>query len=189
MILCGKLDHLGNIYLVDGRGDKWVPHALAMNIIEMALVHRPIRIMFEKTASCIYFTEFLKVAARDKGVQLPIDYIKVNNQKDAKHIRITALDGHMRTKRLRFLPNLPCWHKMVQQFEEFPRSRHHHDDYIDTVALMCQHYAAAVLPVKPLSEERYPFLKVIETMGTDISQVIVQQEANIPDEMGDEFAC
>jgi predicted phage terminase large subunit-like protein len=187
VILAGKTDHLANMYVVDGIGGQWNPTQLAMQIILMSLKHRPLRVMIEKTASSAYFVEYLKVLCRDKGIVLPLDFIPVSNTKDAKNIRISSLEGHIRSKRLRFFAGLECWDKMLQQFVEFPRGRNGHDDYADTVALMAQVFGGQHVPVTPLSQMRHPLLAAIERQSEQQTFITPKAEY-VPDSMGDDFS-
>jgi predicted phage terminase large subunit-like protein len=184
VILCGKTDHLANCYVTDMTGGQWSPSSLAVQVIEMSLKHRPLRVMIEKTASSKYFVAYLQVLCRDKGMTLPIDYIPVNNNKDAKKIRISSLDGHLRNKRLRFFAGLPGFEKLVEQFVKFPGSRH--DDYADTVALMMQVFGGQFSPVTPLSQHKHPLLAEMERLEQQQSFVTPKQEF-VPDSMGDDF--
>ncbi len=104
----------------------------------------PVKIYVEQTAAGVYFIEYLRTVARDKGVNLPLDFIKVNTQKDAKHIRIATCSGFLKQNKLFFFPGLPCWEKLLEQFVAYPRTKH--DDYPDTIALMCEYYQS-VLPL------------------------------------------
>ena len=151
VILCGQQDSMTRIYVTDGVGGQWSPTDIALVVIEQALKHKPIRIYIEKSAAGVYFVEYLKKVALDKGVTLPIDFIKVDNQSDAKHLRISLCSGFLKQNKLFFLQGLPCWTRMFEEFTTYPRTRH--DDYPDTCALMCQHYqATAPLPkVKSLA--------------------------------------
>jgi predicted phage terminase large subunit-like protein len=138
VILCGRQDGLGRMYACDIRGAKFTPLQLAHATIEMALLHRPLKILVEGTASGTYFVEYLKVIALDRGIVLPVDTIKVSNQKDAKYLRIASVEGVIREGKLFFFPGLPNWESIVEQFTTFPRGRH--DDEIDTISLMTQFY-------------------------------------------------
>jgi len=184
VILSGKTDHLANMYAVDVAGGQWSPSALAVQVIEMALKHKPLRIMIEKTASSKYFVAYLQVLCRDKGIVLPIDYIPVNNNKDAKQIRISSLDGHLRNKRLRFFAGLPNFDKIVEQFTKFPTGRH--DDYIDTIALMTQVFGGQFSPVTPLSQQKHPLLVEMERQEQQ-HFIVPKQTEYVPDSLGDEY--
>lgn len=186
VILCGKTDHLRNMYVVDGTGGAWTPAVLALKIIEMAMKHKPIRILIEKTASSAYFVEYLKILCRDKEVVLPIDYIPVNNSKDAKYIRISGLEGHIRSRRLRFFVGLECMEKLMSQFIEFPKARFSHDDYPDTVALMAQVFGAQGGLVTPLSAHRHPLLAEMERQSQEVNHLF-EAPRIAENEMGAEF--
>jgi len=192
VILAGKTDHLANIYICDGIGGQWSPAVLAIQIIEMSLKHRPIRVLIEKTASATYFMEYLRIVCRDKNIVLPIDFIKISNQKDAKLIRISSLEGHVRSKRLKFFAGLPVWPKMLEQFVQFPRARFGHDDYPDTVALAVQTFGTAYSPVIPLSAQRHPLLAAMDLAEAQQTAAgIFTQDGQVnkqsSDSMGSEF--
>jgi predicted phage terminase large subunit-like protein len=187
VIVAGKTDHLAKMYVVDAVGGQWTSAQFANQIIAMALKHRPVKIMVEHTGAASYFVDFLKVMCRDKNIVLPLDFIKINNTKDAKLIRISSLEGHIRTKRLRFFAGLPCWEKMHQQFVEFPRARYGHDDYPDTVALMAQTFGSSYQPVVPLSAQRHPLLAAMEQQGRDVTRFVLGKEVDQSDSMGSEF--
>lgn len=138
VVLCGRQDGFSRMYCCDIRAGKYSPMQLAHIVLEMALLHRPIKVMIEGTAAGNYFIEYLRLIAGGKGMNLPIEAIKVSNQKDAKHLRIGAIEGVLKTGKLFFLLGLPNWTDLVEQFVEWPRGRH--DDEIDTISLMVQVY-------------------------------------------------
>lgn len=136
--IAGKCDRTGRMYLVDMDGGVLPVASLAVCVCSMILKHRPLKLMIEKTASAIYFVEYLKVVLRDKGIQVAIEYIKVDNKPDAKNKRVEALAGHVKNKRFFFFAGLRCWEKFVEQAKQFPKGKHGHDDWPDTAGLMAQ---------------------------------------------------
>jgi len=190
VILCGKTDAFLNMYVVDGIGDCWGTPALALNVIEMALKHRPLRIFIEHSPAANFFIDYLRVVCRDKGVVLPIELLKMDNRKDAKAMRISALEGFIRMKRLRFFVGLPCWEKMLGQFTKWPKAPYGHDDYPDTVALMVKRFTDAQGPMAYISAERHPILRAMEQQQRNQHLALAisgrQQEDNC---MGDDFTC
>lgn len=150
VILVGKHDAQMKMYVVDLRGDQWLPGMLAQNIIDMALMYRPLRIYIEKSSSAIYFADFLRLTARQQGnISLPIDFMQVDIRKDAKITRVSVLEGLLRNKTLQFFHGLPRWERMKDQFLKFGGTRH--DDYPDTVALMAKTFGAEAIsrPMAP----------------------------------------
>jgi predicted phage terminase large subunit-like protein len=138
VVLCGRLDTMGQMYVCDIRSDHYSPLQLAHAVLEMALIHKPQTVQIEGTAAGTYFIEYLRMIAESKGIVLQIMPMKVSNTKDAKHLRISAIEGVIRQRRLFFLTCLPRWEEIVEQFTTFPRGRH--DDEIDTISLMVQFY-------------------------------------------------
>lgn len=161
VIVAGKIDALGKMYAIDLTGGQWTVAQLALQVIEMALKHRPLRIMIEETASAKYFTAYLSIVCKDKGVNLPIDYIKVDNRPNAKNIRVQAASSHVKNRRLFFAAALPQWDKLVEQWLPFPKGRYGHDDYPDTIALMCQYFAINYVGLAPV-QTKHPVVAMLD---------------------------
>jgi len=141
VVLCGRQIN-GCPTVCDIRSGKWSTLQIAQNILEMALLHRPIKVLIEGSQGSTFFTDYLQMIARDKNIFLSVDKIKVSNNKGAKYLRIAAVEGAIKTGRLRFLAGLPGWAELVTQFVEFPKGKH--DDEIDTVSLMVQFYSGHI---------------------------------------------
>jgi predicted phage terminase large subunit-like protein len=189
VVIAGRMDAKGNMYVVGGAGGVWNIAQLAENVIRHAMVYRPLRIFIEQTASAKYFVEYLRMVCRDKGVNLPLDFIKVDIQKDAKIVRIKTMAGHVKNGRLKFLVGLSFWDKLLKQTTEFTGSKHQHDDYPDTVALMCASFAGKYLSIPPAwtPTTRHPVVAILDR--DPITQNDSRgQEYEIDDGgMGDEF--
>ena len=190
VILAVKLDVQGRVYIVDGIGGCWNTPDLAIKIIEMSLKHRPLRVMFEKSAAGEVFSEYLKVIAKDKGLALPIDFIPVDNRKDAKLIRTSNVEGLLRNRRLFFFVNIPCWAKILEQFKQFPKGRH--DDYRDTVALATKHFDHNYVPMAPGPQRSHnPMIALLErdvrheAIVTSLNSEVLSE----PGSMGSDFCC
>jgi len=138
VVVCGRTV-AGSPTVCDIRSGQWSTLQIAQNILELALIHRPIRVLIEGSPGSTFFIEYLKMIAQDKGISLQTDKIKVTNNKGAKYLRIAAIEGAIKTGRLKFLAGLPGWADLVQQFVEFPKGKH--DDEIDTIALMLQFFS------------------------------------------------
>jgi predicted phage terminase large subunit-like protein len=138
VVVCGR-QVAGRPTVCDIRSGQWSTLQIAQNILELALIHRPIRVLIEGSPGSTFFTDYLRMIAQDKGISLAIDKIKVANNKCAKYLRIAAIEGAIKTGRLLFLAGLPGWADLVQQFVEFPKGKH--DDEIDTISLMVQFFS------------------------------------------------
>ena len=180
VIVCGRRV-AGVPTVIDIRSGQWPTLEIATNILEMALQHRPMRILIEGSPGSTYFIDYLKMVAKDKGLMLPVDKIKTSNNKGAKHLRISAVAGAIKTGRLKFLvdccpgtPKGPTWPKLVEQFVQFPKGKH--DDEIDTVALMVQFYSGQIGSWDPMPAPSLPFF--LRTPGVDFSfeKKLVQPE-------------
>lgn len=188
VIDAGKVDSLGIPYLVDQRGGKWPPVDFAYNVIDMVVRHRPVRVCFENTASAIYFAETLRLIARQRGVYIPIEFIKVDNKPDAKNTRVLTLAGIVKRGRFKVFKGLPNFDKLVQQSTEFPKGRRGHDDYIDTAALLFQELTkdCLALPVRRAAAT-HPILVIMQDRENALIKQMTQDElaaVAVPDSTG-----
>ncbi len=190
VIILAKTDHLGKMYITFCRGGQWDTHQLAMHILDVCMrVERPQMIFFEKSAAGRTYVDYLRLYCSTKGITLPLDFLPGDNKPDAKRIRVEALLGYFRTDRLHFFAGLESWMKLKDQFTKWTGDKGQHDDYPDTVALVAQYFAQNVAQIQPLSAERYPFLRMIEQYGTDVSIVSQPERVHRENDMGDFFAC
>lgn len=176
VIIAGKNDLQMVPYVVDGRGGKWLMPELAQHVIQMALIHRPERIWFEKYPATEAFTNFLRLTAKFQNIYLPIDFIKVDNRPDAKTVRITTLPGLLKYGKLKFFAGLPIWEKLVQQSERFTGERTRHDDYPDTVALMVQQFTGAAIAMPMLRRHANPILAMMAQREQDTAHIMDNDE-------------
>jgi predicted phage terminase large subunit-like protein len=189
VILVGKLDTKATIYCVDGRGDRWEPMQLAYNILEMVVKHRPMKVMFENTAPCQYFVATLRMVAQEKGIHVPIDFIKVDNRPDAKIIRVKGVLNYLSRGRLKFFKGISCWDKMKKQFINFTGDKHNHDDYPDTVALMCNFFSGTTPPPPPPVSNNQMVALLSRDVNTE-RMFLQEEQVNVSDgDMGSDFAC
>jgi predicted phage terminase large subunit-like protein len=185
-IVVGKHDLKMTQYVVDVRGGKWLPPMFAEQIILAAIEYRPRAIYLEKSSSCIYFMDYLRLVARDKKVFLPLDFLKIDQKKDAKYTRIASLQGLMQYKRLQFFEGIEQWGKVVQQFEMFPGGKHKHDDYADTIALFATHMVGQ-MSQEPVRPKINPIMEMVrqQEQVTLADQILERQ--NIPVDPSDGF--
>lgn len=181
VILAGRVDHIGKMYITDMRGGTYTVSQLALHVIDMSLRHRPLKIMIEKTSSAQYFVAYLQTVCRDKGIVLPLDYIKVNNEANAKNIRVQAMAGQVKNKRLFFFAGLPNWDKFVEQTTTFPKGRHGNDDWPDTAALMCQFFSTGYIGTSPRPITQHPM--IARMMRDPVSQTFDQDQEMTVDAM------
>jgi hypothetical protein len=181
VIQVGQMDSLGTGYLTDQRGGQWVPMELALNVMDMALRHRPVRILFEKTSSGIYFADFLKLMAKQRNIILPIDFTKVDNQPDAKNIRVSAWAGMVKKGRFKFLLGIPKFDRLVEQAIEFPKGRYGHDDYPDTAALLYQEITKQFMVVPMSPRPTNPIIAMIQDQENALIKTLTEQELQLRD--------
>lgn len=155
VISVGRADGRGRVWVEDVVGGQWSPFVIGTTIIAMYLKYRPVRILFEKQAGAEFFVEFLRVLAKDKGVNLPLDYVKSSRQKDAKYLRVAALESAFKTGRLLLLAGITDYPETSEEFEQFPRGRR--DDRPDCIALLFGALAANIPFVPTMKKLPYFF--------------------------------
>lgn len=160
-VLIGKHDQQMVQYVVDVMGGKWLTPMLAEQIILASSIYRPEKIFVEKSAAGIVFVDYLRLVALQKKMVLPLEFIKIDNKKDAKYTRISSLQGLMTYKRLRFFEGISVWEKIIHQFEIFPGGKHKHDDYIDTIALFATHMLGTKIPLLSVAPKRNPIADMV----------------------------
>lgn len=176
VIAVGKVDSMGIGYMCDQRGGQWSPIELALNVIDMALRHRPVKILLEGTGSCKYFIGFLQLIARQKNVFLPVDSIRVDNKADAKNMRVVSLAGVIKRGRFKFLAGLSKFDQLIEQAIEFPKGRHGHDDYIDTAALLYQELSKELLSLPIRRAPGHPILAIMADRDNALISTLTEGE-------------
>ncbi len=193
VILVGQPDGRGKAYVTEQRGGLWNSMTFALNIIQMALAHRPQKILIEKSAAGMIFVDYLRVVARERGIFLPIEFIKVDTKPDAKNRRVEALAGHIKQGRFKFFFGLAQWEKACEQATQFPKGRHGHDDYPDTWALMAQHFSQSLLfmPDPQIATTKHSVVAILDRDPVSTIDAM-GQESECRDgmgTMGGDFAC
>jgi hypothetical protein len=173
VVVCGR--QIGRKAVVcDINGGQWSTLQIAHAILEMCLKHRPLKVFIEGTPASTYFIDYLKVIGKDKNFAVPVEALKVSNNKGAKFLRIGAVEGAIKTGRLGFLVGLPGWTELVQQFCEFPKGRH--DDEIDTIGMLVQYYSNQTAAYDPFPTARLPFFLLQPGKDFSLESQIVRPE-------------
>jgi hypothetical protein len=177
VILCGKTDSSGLGYLVDMRGGQWTPTEMAINVIDLSLIHRPAKILLEKSGAGVFFADVLRLVAKEKSIFLPIDFVRVDTKPDAKNMRVVSFSGVLKRNKFKFFLGLSNFDKLVEQAITFPKSRHGHDDYPDCLALLYGELSKELLqqPVRPRPTGS-PIFQLIEDRQTFLGKVLRERE-------------
>jgi predicted phage terminase large subunit-like protein len=177
VIAVGKPDSRGRVWTDEVAGGQWSPFQIGMTLIAMYLKWRPSRIFIEKAAGAEFFAEFLRTLARDKGLTLPLDFIKVSRAKDAKYLRVASLESAFKTGRMFLLAGMTDYEKVTEECIQFPRGRH--DDRPDAIALLYSALAANIAFVPMVKKLPYFFDVPFSTESKDASPCL----------LGDGFSC
>jgi len=187
VVLIAATDAKGVMYITGGNGGKWTIGQLTNNLVHYSLQSRPHKVMIEETASAKYFVNGVNIECLPKGIKIPLDYKKVNCQKDAKIIRIKAMATQVRNGRIKFFVGLKFWDKLVEQCVKYTGSKHQHDDYPDTVALAWDTLSVKSLSIPPTILPR-PANDIIAILERDVVfNSPTNDYAGFEDTMGSEF--
>ena len=182
VLTVGRTDGRGRIYVQECLGAVWSPSALATVIMQQALKHRPIRVLIEDAAGAKYFSEYLAVVAREKGIVLPVELLKSTRQKDAKYIRIAALESAFRNGRLFLCAGIADFERLVEEFEQFPKGQH--DDRPDCISLLVQWFSQQT-PFRPT----LPGAKLSWIVTAPGNPITEDPAAPRPNPLGDGWTC
>lgn len=134
------------VWITDCVGSAWSTYELAITLIVMTLKHRPVRVIVAKEPGAVHFVEYAKVLAREKGIVLPITMQeKASRHKDAKKIRIEALESRFRTKQLFLVAGIPDFSRLLEEFTQFPKGEH--DDRPDAIAMLVEWFSQAFVEI------------------------------------------
>lgn len=185
VIQVGAIDTSGVGYLIQQRGGQWAPMETALNVLDVCLRYRPARVMLEKSAAGQIFHDYLRLVAKQKGVYLPLEFIKIDLRPDAKNMRIAALAGVIKKGRFKFYAGLQKFDKMVEQALQFPKGKH--DDWIDTAALLYVELTKMLLelPIRPAA--KHAILAMMADRENAAIKVLDENErrdVEVPDQTG-----
>lgn len=129
----------GQMYVHDLIRDRFKPDALATAVVDFAAKWRPQKIAIENAAGSQLLEPTILHAAYKTGladvidVCKRIDWFAPDNQKDAKRVRMAALQPWLVNDMLWFAAYLPHIDTLYDEFERCLVD-HHHDDIPDVIA-------------------------------------------------------
>ena len=130
----GSQDTYGRVWIKDVLGGQFTVYPFAIIVLQQFLKHRPFVVQIEKVPGAEVLGEYLKTIGEQKGIKLPVDYYKSGNKKAAKDIRISALEGDFRDKRLFLCAGIQDFEQVEIEFTQYPRSRY--KDRADAIAML-----------------------------------------------------
>lgn len=149
VIVVGKRDPRGRVWIVDVIGGSYSTAQLANVILQQTLKHRPWRVYIEKSPGSTFFADYLASTGRERNVAIPVELVKCERHKDAKFIRISSLESLFRNKKLLLCAGINDFERLEEEFTQFPRGRH--DDRPDAIALLVKQLSQNVTSTRALS--------------------------------------
>jgi phage terminase large subunit-like protein len=117
----------------------WGSSELVTNVLKVMMTVRPFKFYVEKNLGWENLFELIKATAGANNIQmLPIEWIggAANNKKGAKGIRIRGVQAMLTSRRLWLFAGMEEYQLLVSQLCKFPRGKH--DDYADTLGMVCE---------------------------------------------------
>lgn len=141
-----SVDNEGRAYVIDMYRDRYPTFSdLCYAIADSNHRFKPVRIIIENARGAEKLKGDIVRAAQDRGDKLiPLDFIKVDNAKQAKSIRIGKIEPKLRNGKLFFLNTLNCYSDLVEEFVNFGSSAH--DDICDAIGF-CEHFLEDARPI------------------------------------------
>lgn len=135
VILTLGQDLRGNLYVLDIIRQKMNPYTLINRMLYTKLKWKPVVIGVEENALQKTLKYFFDEVLSNRGVDLPIAPIKIDNQK-SKEMRIAALQPLFENKRIFFPKNHLHTKDLEEELIKFPLART--DDIVDALSAQLQ---------------------------------------------------
>ena len=127
------IDEQERAYVVDLVRGKYGTRDVCYQIALANHTHKPLRIVIENARGADNLEDSIRRAAADMGdFNIPLEFVPVDNKKDAKQTRIRRLQALLEERRLFFLSGLEYLEDLISELKAFPAGRH--DDIIDSIA-------------------------------------------------------
>ena len=148
-IAISAIDESGRVYIVDLRHERFTPTEIAKELVGIYSKYRPLQIIIENSNGANILDSIIRQEAEKQNIMehLPLQFLKVENRKNAKHTRIGVLESLLRRQLLFFVNNLDDLDELYKQFSEFQIYRK--DDIPDVISLLYSSGAARLIPNVP----------------------------------------
>lgn len=140
---CGAvlgIDAEGAGYIADMYRDRYSISDLCYTIAQAHKTHGAVRTIIEDARGASKLEGTIRQKALDMGLtNISLEFVRVDNRKGSKSLRVARLEPLLRDRRLWFLNSLGCYEDLVKEFRDFGNALH--DDIPDCIA-----HALLVLP-------------------------------------------
>jgi len=121
----------GQIFVFDCVFGNWDSGAVAENVISVLLQHRPNIVYLEQFNGWEAYNTIITAHANTRGIQkVPVVWEKCSHAANAKLIRIGAIQGVLKNKRIWLYAAMRGFDQLVQQLLKWPKLGRH-DDFAD----------------------------------------------------------
>jgi phage terminase large subunit-like protein len=144
----------------------WGSADLVANVLKVLQTERPLKMYLEKNLGWEAMDNLIRATADTVGLKsVPIEWIggASNNKKGAKEIRIKGIQGMISNRRLWLFVGMENYQTLVNQLVKFPRIPH--DDYADTLAMVCEAPTGWALETPPQPQSTTNWLHKLHAAG------------------------
>ena len=147
----------GRIFTFDCLSGRWDSQQVAENLIFAMMRYRPHISWLEKFPAWESYDRVIKSYAIQQGLQLlPLEWLPMDNQKEAKKVRMGSIKPWLVQDKLRIFAGMPGYDILCAQLKKWPKLGRH-DDYGDCLGLVVNAPHGAALdriPQTKLSPEQ-----------------------------------
>lgn len=155
----GHIDENGRLYVIDITRDRYpTGREIAFCIVDGIRRHGQELVRIEDSMGARWLESDMKMYSGQLGVGLPIQYVKVSNEKNAKEDRYRAIEVVMNSNRLYFSASISCYDAMMEELTTNTQK----DDIRDAIALLLDILPRVAQPVDTPDDEA--FTKVWEEL-------------------------
>lgn len=125
----------GRLYLIAAHAGKWKSGEVAEQIIFLLLKYRPRQIWCEAFLGWEAYDTVIRMIAAERRVQhLPLEWLPMDNQPDAKVVRIGSVHGWLFKDKLYIFAGIEGYQELRDNLKKFPKLGRF-DDYGDCLGL------------------------------------------------------
>lgn len=125
----------GRLYVIACHAGKWKSGEVAEQIIFLLLKYRPRQIWIEGFLGWEAYQTVIEMTAKEKNIQnLPIEWLPLDNQEDAKIVRIGSVHGWLVRDKLYIFAGIDGYDTLKANLTKWPKLGRH-DDHGDCLGL------------------------------------------------------
>lgn len=127
----------GQLFPFECIAEKWNASQVGEGVLRMLMTWRPRIIWLEAFLGWEAYDTVIRMMAAQMGIQkVPIEWIPLDQQEDAKMIRIGSVQAWLTQKKLWYFAGMTHFEKLKEQQKKWPKFGRF-DDFADCMGLVC----------------------------------------------------